>query len=214
MTHSVPNFDLDSITLCRATWGGHGRLADRSSSPAWPSRSSRCSSRAGFRTALVYSLYGPVAAEIFRIITERTVFRRPGLEGRHGSRPGMVGADLDHDGVAAVGWSPSRRPEWRRSTSVSWWKWQVEKVPAWPLLSGTRRSPLCARIGADVVSRCERGAPEGASPQRIVAGTRSGPINALAPCRRPPAPGFVSRRSAGSCYPKSEAPSRSERSGR
>ena len=38
--------------------------------------------------------------------------------------------------------------------------------------TGSRRSPLCARMGADVVSGCERGAPEGASPQR--AGARGG----------------------------------------
>ena len=31
-------------------------------------------SRVNFRTALVYSLYGPVAAAIFRIITELRVF--------------------------------------------------------------------------------------------------------------------------------------------
>ena len=81
MTHSVPNSDLDSITLCRATWAGRGRLADRSSSPGWSSRSSRSSSRAGFRTALVYSLYGPVAAAIFRIITELRVFVVQGWRG-------------------------------------------------------------------------------------------------------------------------------------
>ena len=85
VTYFVPNFDLDSITLCRATWGGRGRLADRSSFPGWPSRSSRSSSWAGLRTALVYSLYDLVAAAISRIITELRVFVVQGWRGDMGA---------------------------------------------------------------------------------------------------------------------------------
>ncbi len=36
--------------------------------------------------------------------------RRPRLDGRHGGRRGVVGADRDHDDVAAVSGPPSRRP--------------------------------------------------------------------------------------------------------
>ena len=73
--------------------------------------------------------------------------------------------------------------------------------------TGSRRSPLCARMGADVVSGCERGAPEGASPQRIVVRARSGLINAFAPFRRPSPPGSASRPPACSWSPWFETPS-------
>ena len=46
-----------------------------------------------FPTVLVYSLYGAVAAVIFRIITALGGVRRAGVDGKHSGRDGVVGAD-------------------------------------------------------------------------------------------------------------------------
>ena len=57
VTHSVSNSDLDSITLRRATWVGRGRLADRSSSPGWPSP----------QLSLLFSGWFPDRAPLFAV---------------------------------------------------------------------------------------------------------------------------------------------------
>ena len=55
-----------------------------------------------FRIVLVCSLYGAVAGAIFPHHHRAGGVRWPGLNGRHGGRGGEVGADRDHDRLAAV----------------------------------------------------------------------------------------------------------------
>ena len=72
-----------------------------------------------FRTALVYSLYGAVAAAIFPIITALGVFVVQGWTGDMAVGAEWSGPTRDHDGVAAVGGHHHGDPVWRRSRSAS-----------------------------------------------------------------------------------------------
>ena len=65
----------------------------------FPQLSFSSSFRAGFRTALIYSLYGPVAAAIFRIITELRLFVVLGWRGAMAAALAWSGADRDHDAL-------------------------------------------------------------------------------------------------------------------
>ena len=104
-THSIPNFDLDSIRLYRAAWA-LGPAVD-----AWriglhpldgfPQLSFLFWGR--IRTVLVCSLYGAVAAAIFRIITTLALFVVQGSTGDLADGVEWLGPTRGHDGVATVG---------------------------------------------------------------------------------------------------------------
>ena len=67
----------------------------------------------------VCSLYGAVAAAIFRIITVLEVFVVQGWTGDMAAGVEWSGPTWDHDGLAAVGGHHHGDPVWRRSMSAS-----------------------------------------------------------------------------------------------
>ena len=62
------------------------------------------------RTVLVCSLYGAVVGAIFPHHHRAGGVRPPGVDGRHGGRRGVVGADPGSCRRGGGRWSPSRRP--------------------------------------------------------------------------------------------------------